>query len=109
MNSLSGEHLIALDAATGTPKWVKPLGGYLGFITEPLVLSNDVIYVSTMDGVSGFSISAGDKVISITTLALNARDRYTFCNYTSYNIVGKCLSECPIYDGSGCRCHVKRG
>ena len=70
-------HLVALDAASGTVKWVKPLDVLdLHDDMEPLVLYNDVIYIPTREGISGFSTSSGDKVetVSLTTLLGNGAE-----------------------------------
>jgi DNA-directed RNA polymerase specialized sigma24 family protein len=64
-------YLTALDAATGTPKWTKQLSGYVDpGIGGSLVLYNNVIYMSTMEDVRGFSTSNGDKVITIAAATL---------------------------------------
>jgi outer membrane protein assembly factor BamB len=65
------DQLVALDAATGHLKWATPLQGTIGQDDgEPLVINNDVLYLSTTTGVHGFAADSGKQVVTIPTDAL---------------------------------------
>jgi outer membrane protein assembly factor BamB len=60
------DHLVALAAASGQQIWATPLKGYTGGgDTEPLVLHNGVIYLSTAGGLQGFATDSGKQVMMI--------------------------------------------
>jgi len=67
----NNDNLVALDAKTGTQKWITPLNGYTGIgDNEPLVLHDGVIYIGVGIGIQGIAVTNGNEVVTLPTDAL---------------------------------------